>query len=233
MDDKEVSLDLLYEHLMVHEQPPRVIRVVVADGHALIREGIKMVLSADPDLVLAGESADLPGTLDVVQATRPDVLLLDLSLSPTHELDALRTVTARFPGMPVLILSAHSEAQFGIAALRLGAAGYISKSQNADVIVPAIRKAHAGGRYLSDALAQLLAEGVASSRPRHAHERLTEREHQVLHLLAMGRPVKQVADMLGISVSSVNTYRHRVLDKLGTRSNAELIRYAIQHGLVS
>jgi DNA-binding NarL/FixJ family response regulator len=160
------------------------------------------------------------------------VLLLDLSLGPTHELDALRTVTERFPGMPVLMLSAHNEAQFGIAVLRLGASGYIGKSQSADVLAKAIRKAHAGGRYLSDTLADLLAEEVASPHPRHAHERLTDREHQVLRWLAVGSPVKQVAGKLDISVSSVNTYRSRVFAKLRIKSNAELIRYAIQHGLV-
>jgi DNA-binding NarL/FixJ family response regulator len=209
------------------------IRVVVADDHQLVREGVKKVLSTDPGIVLAGESADLPGTLDVLLSARPDVLLLDLSLSPTHELDALRTVIDRFPGMPVLVLSSHSEEQFGIAALRLGAAGYISKSLTADVVVKAIHKAHARGRYLSDTLAELLAEEVASPHPRHAHERLTEREHQVLRLLALGSPVKQVAGKLDISVSSVNTYRSRVFAKLRIKSNAELIRYAIQHGLIS
>lgn len=226
-------MDLLYEHLTCPERPSQMIRVVVADDHQLVREGVKMVLSIDPDIVLVGEGADLPGTLDVLLSTRPDVLLLDLSLSPTHELDALRVVTERFPGMPVLVLSAHSEAQFGIAVLRLGASGYISKSQGADVLAKAIRKAHAGGRYLSDTLADLLAEEVASPHPRHAHERLTERELQVLRLLALGSPVKQVAAKLDISVSSVNTYRGRVFAKLRIKSNAELIRYAIQHGLVS
>lgn len=162
------------------ERPLHTIRVVVADDHQLVREGVKKVLALDPGIVLVGESADLPSTLEVVLFTKPDVLRLDLSLGPTHELDALRTVTERFPGMPFLVLSSHSEAQFGIAVLRFGAAGYISKSMSADVVVKAIHKAHAGGRYLSDTLAELLAEQVASPPARHAHERLTEREQHVL-----------------------------------------------------
>lgn len=210
-----------------------VIRVVVADDHPLIREGVKKVLSKDPDIALVGESADLPATLDVVLSTKPDVLLLDLSLSPTHELHALRTVTERFPAMPVVVLSEHSEEQFGIAVLRLGASGYINKSLAADAVVKAIRKAHAGGRYLSDTLAELLAHEAASPYLRQAHDRLTERELQVLALLAMGSPVKQVAGKLDISISSVNTYRGRIFAKLRIKSNAELIRYAIRHGLVS
>lgn len=226
-------MDLLTEHLTLAEDPLHTIRVVVADGHQLVREGVKRVVAVDPGIVVVGESADLAATLEVVAATRPDVLLLDLSLSGTHELDALRAVTERFAGMPVLVLSSHSEAQFGIAVLRLGAAGYLCKSLAADVIVKAIRKAHAGGRYLSDTLAELLAEKLASPHPRHPHELLTEREHDVLRLLALGSPVKQVAGKLDISISSVNTYRGRIFTKLRIKSNAELIRYAMRHRLVS
>lgn len=226
-------MDLLTEHLTLAEDPLHTIRVVVADGHQLVREGVKRVVSADPGIVVVGESADLAATLEVVAATRPDVLLLDLSLSGTHELDALRAVTERFAGMPILVLSSHSEAQFGIAVLRLGAAGYLCKSQAADVIVKAIRKAHAGGRYLSDTLAELLAEKLASPHLRQPHELLTEREHDVLRLLALGSPVKQVAGKLDISISSVNTYRGRIFTKLRIKSNAELIRYAMRHRLVS
>jgi DNA-binding NarL/FixJ family response regulator len=212
---------------------PHVIRVVVADGHPLVREGVKKVLSVASDIILVGESGNLPGTLETVQATEPDVLLLDLGLSPAHELDALRTVAARFPGMPVLVLSAHSEEQFGVAVLRLGAKGYISKSLAADVVVKAICKVHAGGRYIGEALAELLANEAASPYLRKAHERLTDREHQVLGMLAMGTAVKQVAGRLDISISSVNTYRYRIFTKLCLRNNAELIRYALQHGLVN
>jgi DNA-binding NarL/FixJ family response regulator len=208
------------------------IRVVVADDHQLVREGVKKVLSTDPEIVLAGESADLPSTLELLASTRPDVLVLDLSLSPTHELDALRTVIDRFPGLRVLVLSSHSEERFGIPVLRLGASGYVCKSLTADAVVEAIRKIHAGGRYLSDKLANLLAEEVVSPHPRKAHERLTDRERQVLCLLAMGSPVKQVAARLDISVSSVNTYRSRIFAKLDLKSIAELIRYAIQNELV-
>ncbi|MET0981376.1 MAG: response regulator transcription factor [Telluria sp.] len=209
------------------------IRVVVADDHQLVREGVKKVLSTDPEILLVGEAADLASTLEVLRSARPDVLVLDLSLSPTHELDALRTVVDQFPGLRVLALSYYSEERFGIPALRLGASGYTCKSETADVVITAIRKIHAGGRYLSDNLAELLAHEVVSPQPRHPHERLTERERQVLCLLAAGSPVKQVAARLDISISSVNTYRGRIFAKLKLRSNAELIRYAIQNGLVS
>lgn len=209
------------------------IRVIVADDHQLVREGVKKVLSVDPEVVLAGEAADLPATLALLAAVEADVLLLDLTLNPGNELDALRTVVERFPGMRVLVLSSHSEERFGIPVLKLGAAGYIPKSLTADVVLKAIHKAHAGGRYLSERLGELLAHEVASPHPRFAHERLTERELQVLRLLAIGNAVKQVAARLDISISSVNTYRGRIFAKLELRSNAELIRYAIHHGLVN
>lgn len=209
------------------------ITVVIADDHQLVREGVKKVLSADTEIVLVGEAADLASTLTVLENTEPDLLLLDLTLSPIHELDALRTVVERFPGLPVLVLSSHSEERFGLAVLKLGAAGYIPKSLTVDVVLKAIHRVHAGGRYLSDGLADLLVHQMASPQPRYAHERLTERELQVLRLLAVGHPVKQVAAMLDISISSVNTYRSRIFMKLELRSNAELIRYAIHHGLVT
>lgn len=208
------------------------IRVFVADDHQLVREGVKKVLSLAPDMAVVGEAADLPATLGGLLSSSPDVLLLDLSLSPAHELDALRNVTAGFPDLPVLIVSSHGEDRFGIASLRLGAAGYVSKSLTADVLVDAIRKVHLGGRYLSDTLAQLMADELVSPQPRHAHERLTRREREVLCLIGVGNPVKQIAGKLDISISSVNTYRTRILGKLQLRTNAALIRYAIQHGLV-
>lgn len=208
------------------------IRVVVADDHQLLREGVKKVLSVDPEFVVAGEAVDLESTLHLLETVEADVLLLDLTLSPVHELDALEKVVRRFPGLPVLVLSAYSEERFGIAALKLGAVGFISKRHTADVVSKAIHRVHAGGRYLSENLAEILARSILSDQPRNALERLTERELQVLRLIAVGLPVKQVAGRLGISNSSVNTYRGRLLKKLQLKSNADLIRYAIYHHVV-
>ena len=208
------------------------IRVIVADDHELVREGVKKVLSVDPDVVLVGEAFDLKSMFEVLHKVQTDILLLDLTLDPVNELDALRAVLERFPGIRVLVLSSHSEERFGIPVLKLGAAGYIPKSLTADVVRKAIHRVNAGGRYLSENLAELLADEVAAAQPRYAHDRLTERELQVMRMLALGNPVKQVAARLDISISSVNTYRARIFLKLEVKSNAELIRYALQHGLV-
>lgn len=209
------------------------IKVVIADDHQLVREGVKKVLSTDPDITVVGEAADLPSAIQILRAVDTDVFILDLTLSPVNELEAVRTVTGLLPELRVLVLSSHSEERFGIPVVRLGAAGYLWKSRTADEVVTAVRRVHAGGRYLSDTLAELLAQEVAAPAPRSSHDRLTEREHQVLCLLAKGCPVKQVAARLDISISSVNTYRTRIFTKLALRSNADLIRYALQNGLVT
>ena len=209
------------------------IKVIVADDHQLVREGVKKVLESEPEIVVVGEAQNLAETLALLDVLEADILLLDLSLSPIHELDALRCVNERFPAVRTVVLTSHSEAQFGIAALRLGAIGYVSKSLTADVLAKAIYKAHSGARYLSEGLAELLADEIMAPQARLPHERLTERERQVLHLIADGSPVKQAAARLDISISSVNTYRSRIFTKLKVRSNNELTRYAIRHGLIT
>ena len=226
-------MDLLTEHLIPAGDALHIIRVAVADDDQLVREGVKKVLATAPGIVVAGESTDLPGTLDMIRAANPDVLLLDLGPGAAQVLDALRTVKRHFPALPVLVLGSHAEEPFGVAVLRLGASGYLCKATAADAIAKAIRKAQAGGHYLSGTLAELLAERLASPPPPRPHERLTVRERDVLRLLALGSAVKQVAGKLAISVSTVNTYRNRIFTKLNIRNNAELIRYAVQHGLDS
>jgi DNA-binding NarL/FixJ family response regulator len=209
------------------------IRIVVADDHQLIREGIKKTLAPAGDIVVAGEAWDMPSLLSVLAQQQADLVVLDLTLGPQHELAALRAVRERFPQVPVLVISLFPESQFGVACLREGASGYISKSMTVDVIEKALRKVHAGGHYVSEALADLLARELTTPKTPSPHELLTEREAQVLALLATGLSVKQVAGKLDISISSVNTYRARIFSKIGLTSNAELIRYAIKHRIVS
>jgi DNA-binding NarL/FixJ family response regulator len=209
------------------------IRIVVADDHQLIREGIKKTLASADDIVVAGEAWDMPSLLSALAQQQADLVVLDLTLNPEHELAALRTVRERFPQVPVLVISLYPESQFGVACLRGGASGYISKSMTVDVIEKAVRKVHAGGHYVSEALADLLARELTAPKAPSPHELLTEREAQVLALLATGLSVKQVAGKLDISISSVNTYRARIFSKMGLASNAELIRYAIKHRIAS
>lgn len=209
------------------------IKIVVADDHQLVREGIKKTLARERDIALVGEAADLQTLLSLLAEQEVDIILLDLSLSPPNELAALRTLRARFPQIPVVVVSSHLESEFGVDSLREGASGYVTKSMTVDVIVKAVRKVHAGGRYVSESLAELLAHELTVPKSQHPHERLTNRETQVLVLLASGLSIKQIAGKLSISNSSVNTYRSRLFTKMQLRTNADLIRYAIKQGLAS
>lgn len=209
------------------------IKIVVADDHQLVREGIKKTLARESDIELVGEAGDIQTLLSLLTEQEVDIILLDLCLSPPTELAALRTVRAQFPQIPVVVVSSHLESEFGVESLREGASGYVTKSMTVDVIVKAVRKVHAGGRYVSESLAELLAHELTVPKSQHPHERLTNRETEVLVLLASGLSIKQIAAKLSISNSSVNTYRSRLFTKMELRTNADLIRYAIKQGLAS
>jgi DNA-binding NarL/FixJ family response regulator len=209
------------------------IKLVVADDHQLVREGIKKTLTSGRGIEVVGEAWDLPSLLSLLAAQQVDILLLDLGLGPPDELAALRTVRQRFPQVPVVVISAHAESRFGIESLREGASGYVTKSMSVDVLSKAVHKVCGGGRYVSEALADLLANELTAPKNPLPHDALTERESQVLILLASGLTIKQVAGKLEISISSVNTYRSRILGKMQLKTNAELIRYAVKHGLAN
>jgi DNA-binding NarL/FixJ family response regulator len=208
------------------------IRVVIADDHELIRVGVKKIVRSCKDVRVVGEAIELEHALQLVREQAPDLLLLDISLPGSDSLEGLLRVRGEFPMLPVLILSMYPEDRFAIAALKAGAAGYITKSMAADELVHAIRRIHAGGSYVSPRLAELLALDLRQVTPAAPDEPLTEREREVVALIGAGKPAKQVAAELSISISSVNTYRMRIFRKVGVRGNAGLIRYALKNGLV-
>jgi two-component system, NarL family, invasion response regulator UvrY len=208
------------------------IRVAIADDHELIREGLKKLLLGASDIAVAAEAATLDGTLTLLRDGGIDVLVLDLSLAGGADLESLRIVRAQFPAVAVLVLSVHPEQRCAVQALRAGAAGYVSKAVASDQVVMAIRKIGAGGRYISPLVAELLADEVSRPAARPPHMHLTPREQEVFLLLGSGMPIKRVALELNLSVSSVNTYRARIFRKMGLHTNAALIRYAVEHGLV-
>jgi two-component system invasion response regulator UvrY len=208
------------------------IRLVIADDHELIREGVKKIIRSAPGLRVVGEAADLARTIALVEQHQPELVVLDISL-PGHEgLEGLAELRRRFPGQRIVMLSMYSEERYALAALKAGAAGYITKTMAAEELVKAIRKVMEGGPYISPRLAELLAHAACAPEPDAPHLALTVREGEILALIGSGLQVKQVAAELGISVSSVNTYRNRIFQKMGLGSNAALIRYALQHGIV-
>lgn len=205
--------------------------ILIADDHELIREGIKKIIRATRDLKIAGEASGFDHLVAMMEENAPDLVILDLSLPGYEGLAGLVELKKRFVRQRVLILSMYPEEQFAIAALRAGASGYVSKSMAAEELVLAVRRIMAGSTYISANLAQLLASDAAAPPARAAHETLTAREHDVLVMIGEGKQIKQVSAELGISISSVNTYRARIFKKMGLASNAALIRYAIKHGL--
>jgi two-component system invasion response regulator UvrY len=200
-------------------------RLVIADDHELIREGIKKIVRPCPDMKIVGEAADLEQALALIAQVRPDVAVLDITLPDCDGLDGLLALRRHFPDVRVVMLSMHPEERYAQAAVRAGAYGYVSKAEAASELVHAIRQAAAGVAYLAPRA------GLARTAARASHHVLTPREAEIVSLIGAGLQVKQVAAELGISVSSVNTYRSRIFRKMGMSSNAALIRYALQHGL--
>lgn len=207
-------------------------RIIIADDHELIREGIKKIIRSSKDMQVVGEAGDVAGLIQLAAEHAPDIAILDIGLPGHDDLDGLAEVHHRFPDLPVIILSMYPEERFAIRALKTGASGYITKAMAAEELVKAIRKIKLGGSYISPRLAELLA--LDARAPRHVapHDALTNRELQVVSMIGGGKRIKQIAAELAISISSVNTYRSRIFKKMGLSSNAALIRYAVEHGLV-
>ena len=208
------------------------IRVGIVDDHKIVRAGLKQFLSEHVDLRVTGEAGNGVEALELARQGEVDVLLLDLSMPEQGGVDALKAIKARAPELPVLILSGFPETHYAITLLRQGASGYLNKECDPEEIVQAIRTVSMGRKYISQAVATLLAEGVAGGLERPAHELLSERELQVFLRLAKGETIGGMAEAMFLSVKTVSTYRTRVLEKLKLGSNSDLTYYAMTHGLI-
>jgi two-component system invasion response regulator UvrY len=207
------------------------IRLVIADDHELIREGVKKIVRHCADLKVVGEAADLKQAISLIAQVRPELVVLDVTLPDADGLEGLATLRRHFPGLRVVMLSMHPEERYAVEALRAGALGYVSKGAATAELVDALRKAGQGTPWVGPRVAELLAREAAAPTPAPPHHLLTPREGEIVALIGAGLQVKQVAAELGISISSVNTYRNRIFRKMGLSSNAALIRYALRHGL--
>lgn len=208
------------------------IHVLIADDHAIVRQGLKQILSETDDLVVTGEADDGAEALQLARQQPWDVFLLDVSMPNRNGIDTLKQLKKEFPRLPVLILSMHPEEQYAVRALKAGAAGYLTKQSAPEQLVTAIRQVAGGKKYVSAAVAQQLVEALADDSNKLPHERITDREYQVLVMIAAGNPLTQIAESLNLGVATVSTYRARLLEKMGLRSTAELIRYGLENGLV-
>ena len=207
------------------------IRLVIADDHELIREGIKKIVRHCADLKVVGEAGDLEQAIALVAQVRPDLVVLDVTLPDADGLEGLAALRRHFPGLRIVMLSMHPEERYAVEALRAGALGYVSKGAATVELVEALRKAGQGTPWVGPRVAELLARQAAAPTPAPPHHLLTPREGEIVALIGAGLQVKQVAAELSISISTVNTYRNRIFRKMGLSSNAALIRYAMHHSL--
>lgn len=208
------------------------IKIFLADDHILIREGLKRLINIEPDIRVIGESAD---PVEILKATKDgdyDILILDITLPKKSGLEILKEVKLMNPDAKVLILSMHPEERFAIRSLKAGAYGYLTKESAGDDIILAIKKIASGRRYLSESLAEKLAGGLELTKNKLPHEILSDREFEILRYIAQGKALTEIGEELNISVSTVGTYRSRILDKLKLANNAELILYVLENHLI-
>ena len=208
------------------------IRIFIADDHPIVRQGLRRIVEADAGLVISGEAGDAVSLRAALERTATDVVLLDVSMPGGLFLETLHDLRAKHPTVRVLVLSVHPEDQWAVRALRAGASGYLTKDHSPDQLLDAIRRVYRGGKYVSATLAERLAEHLEGGGQRAPHELLSDREFEVMRRLGNGLTVSQIASELAISAETVSTYRARILEKMAVASNAELVRYASQHGLI-
>ena len=207
-------------------------KIFIADDHALIREGLKKILREETDLTFVGEAQNATETSEKIGSSGADILILDLNLPDRAGLDVLRELKGKFPLLRVLILSMFPEDHFALRALRAGADGYLTKDSAPAELVKALRRISGGGRYVSEAFADKLVGLVEHGGIEAPHRGLSDREFEILRLIGAGRSVSEIAAELNLSVSTVNTHRAHILEKMNLHSNADLIRYAIENKLV-
>ena len=207
-------------------------RILIVDDHAIVREGLKQILSEVDDLQVAGEADSSSRALQMARREPWDLVLMDISMPDRSGLETLELMKKEHPGLQVLMLSMHRETQYAVRALKSGAAGYLNKQSAPAQLIDAIRLVASGKKYISPEVAQELASQVSGERDSLPHEGLSNREYQTLCMIASGLPVSAIADQLALSVKTISMYRARLLKKMQMKNNAELTHYAIKQGLL-
>jgi DNA-binding NarL/FixJ family response regulator len=207
-------------------------RILIIDDHAVVRDGVKKIFDEQPEAVVFGEASTRLEAIQLAREEDWDLAVLDLSLGNQSGLEVLKELKQIRPRLPVLILSMHSEEQYALRAFKAGASGYVTKDSSRAELAKAVNKVAAGGRYVTAALAEKLVLDLARGSDRPPHETLSDRELEVMRLIALGNTVTEIAALLSLSDKTISTYRARLLEKMGMSTNAELTRYAIQNKLV-
>jgi DNA-binding NarL/FixJ family response regulator len=208
------------------------IKILIADDHAIVREGLKQILSESSDLVVVAEASTGQEVLDKIGKDDLDLVVLDIAMPGRGGLDILKEIKSLKPKLSVLVLSMYPEEQYAVRVLKSGASGYLTKESAPVELVKAIRQISQGKKYISPSLAEKLAVDLEISPDRPPHETLSDREYQVMCMVASGKTLKEIADGLSLSIKTISTYRSRILEKMNMKTNAELTHYAIKNRLV-
>ncbi len=208
------------------------IKILVADDHAIVRKGLIQIISEVPGMHVVDEASNGIEAMQKLLEKDYDIVLLDISMPGRSGLDILRAIKNKKPKIPVLVLSVHPEEQYAIRAIKAGASGYLTKDSAPDELIAAIKKISKGGKYVTTSLAEKLLYELEPSDEKPGHEILSDREYQVMCMFALGKTLKEIAKELSLSIQTISTYRMRILEKMKMNTLAEVIRYAIKHGLV-
>jgi DNA-binding NarL/FixJ family response regulator len=207
-------------------------RILIADDHPIFRAGLKETLAKEHDVDSVGEAESGQKALELARQQRWDVVILDITMPGKGGLEVLQELRRERPKLPVLVLSAHPEEQLALRLLKAGAAGYLTKDKAPQVLIAAVRKVLRGGRYISESLAEKAVQALASPTTKPLHEALSDREYQVMRMIASGKTIQEIGKECFLSVRTVSTYRARTLEKMDMKTNTDLIRYALQNKLV-
>ncbi len=208
------------------------IKILIVDDHAIVREGLNRIIQAEQDMKVAGMAKDGTEVIRFMLETEIDVIVLDISMPGKSGLDLIKDLKQVQPLVKILMLSMYPEERFAMRSIKAGASGYLTKEMAPEEIVDAIRTIYSGRKYITSALADMIADELQNPTEKVPHELLSDREFEVLCMLAVGKPVVEIASMLSLSESTVSTYRMRILQKMGLKTNSDLIHYGIEHGLV-
>lgn len=208
------------------------INLIIADDHAVVRRGLKQILEDSTDIRVAGEASNGRELLNLIDTNSFDAVVLDVSMPGMDGLDTLKEIKLNKPALPVLIFTIYPEEQYALRVLKSGASGYINKESEPEELINAIRTVSSGRKYISPNIAELIASSIGSQSDQMPHDNLSDREFQVMCLIASGNSVTNIAEKLSLSINTISTYRNRILDKMGMKNNAELTHYAIKNQLV-
>ena len=208
------------------------IKILIADDHAIVREGLKQIVAEEKDIVVSGEAENSEKMMELLQKGKWNLIVLDINMPGKSGLEALKDIKLLYPDLPVLILSMFSEDQYGIRAIKAGASGYLKKVSAPTELVTAIRKIVAGGKYINPVLAEKLADKFGETEKELPHDKLSDREYQIMCNIALGKSAEEIAQELSLSINTVYTYRNRILEKMSMKSNVELTQYVLSNKLV-